>query len=231
VPSATIRLRLIFIMRLVFGGCVFDSERRELTRRGSVAHAGPKLLRLLELLLHTRPRALTKGEIHTALWADTFVSDATLTSLVAELRAAIGDDARAPLLVRTIHGYGYAFVGEVAQESPSTRDGHYLKCSYRIICGDREINLSPGEHILGRSNDAVIFVDSVGVSRHHARITISEQGALIEDLASKNGTVLNGRPIQTPTMLADGAVIVLGATALKFRVFDTPGSTETVPRR
>jgi len=43
-----------------------------------------------------------------------------------------------------------------------------------------KIALSPGKHILGRSNDAVIFVDSVGVSRHHARITIGEQGALIE---------------------------------------------------
>jgi len=230
VPSTTIRLRLIFIMRLVFGGCVFDPERRELTCGGSVVHAGPKLLRLLELLLDTRPRALTKGEIHTALWADTFVSDATLTSLVAELRAAIGDDARAPLLVRTIHGYGYAFVGEVAQESPSTRDGHDRKCSYRLIYGDREIALSPGKHILGRSNDVVIFVDSVGVSRHHARITIGEQGAVLEDLGSKNGTIVNGQPIEAPTTLADGAVIVLGATALKFRVFDTPGSTETVSR-
>lgn len=63
---------------------------------------------LLELLIETRPRALTKEEIHRSLWADTFVSDATLTSLVAELRAAIGEEARTPLLVRTIHGYGRA---------------------------------------------------------------------------------------------------------------------------
>src|SRR6185295_6799431 len=103
-------------MRLTFGDCLFDRERRELTRNGSVVHAGPKLLRLLELLIDTRPRALTKDEIHQALWADTFVSDSTLTSLVAELRAAIGDEARSPRLVRTIHGYGYAFCGEAAVE-------------------------------------------------------------------------------------------------------------------
>lgn len=218
-------------MGLVFGGCVFDPERRELTRRGAVVHAGPKLLTLLELLIETRPRALTKEEIHRSLWADTFVSDATLTSLVAELRAAIGDEARTPLLVRTIHGYGYAFCGEVVQESRAPRDGHDLKCLYRIILGDREVALPPGEHILGRSNDALIFVDSVGVSRHHARITIGERGAMLEDLGSKNGTVLNGRTIDAPTFLADGAVIVLGAMALKFRVFDTPDSTETVSRR
>src|SRR5438552_6779078 len=103
-------------MRSEFGDCVFDPERRELTRDGSVVHAGPKLLRLLELLLDARPRALTKDEIHQSLWSGTFVSDATLTSLVAELRAAIGDEARTPRLVRTIHGYGYVFCGEVATE-------------------------------------------------------------------------------------------------------------------
>ena len=45
-------------MSVAFGDCVFDRERRELTRNGLVVHAGPKLLRLLELLLDTRPRAL-----------------------------------------------------------------------------------------------------------------------------------------------------------------------------
>src|SRR3979490_3161570 len=101
-------------MRVGFGDCVFDRERRELTRHGSVVHAGPKLLRLLELLLDTRPRALAQDEIHAAIPAGVFVSDAPLTSLVTELRAAIGDDARKPTLVRTIHGYGYIFCGDVA---------------------------------------------------------------------------------------------------------------------
>jgi DNA-binding winged helix-turn-helix (wHTH) protein len=214
-------------MRLTFGDCLFDRERRELTRHGSVVHAGPKLLRLLELLLDTRPRALTKDEIHQSLWAGTFVSDATLTSLVAELRATIGDEARTPRLVRTIHGYGYVFCGEVATETHPSRNAPDRLHPFRIILGDREIALSLGEYVLGRSNDAAIFVDDVGVSRDHARITIGEQGATLEDLGSKNGTMLNGRTIEGATVLTDGALIVLGATALRFRVFETSGSTET----
>jgi DNA-binding winged helix-turn-helix (wHTH) protein len=215
-------------MRLVFGDCAFDRERRELARAGSVVHAGPKLLRLLELLIDARPRALTKDEIHKSLWISTFVSDATLTSLVAELRAAIGDDARTPRLVRTIHGYGYVFCGEVATETrPSSGERDSMR-PYRIILGEREIALSHGEHILGRSNDAAVFVDDVGVSRHHARITIGGNGATLEDLGSKNGTMLNGRPIDGPTVLGNGALIVLGATALKFRIVEAIGSTETI---
>src|SRR5262252_8961881 len=214
-------------MRLVFGECVLDRERRELTRQGSIVHVGPKLFGLLELLLDARPRALTKDEIHKTLWSGTFVSDATLTSLVAELRAAVGDDARAPRLVRTIHGYGYAFCGEVTSAVAS---GQVRKSSnqYRVIAGDREISLAHGRHVLGRSNEVAIFVDGAGVSRHHAQITIDENGATLEDLGSKNGTVLNGVAISEPTPLADGAVIVLGATALKFRALATSGSTETV---
>ena len=152
-------------MRVLFGDCVFDPERRELTRPGAVVHTGPKLLRLLELLLENRPRALTKDEIHKSLWAGTFVSDATLTSLVAELRAAIGDDARTPRLVRTIHGYGYLFCGDVTSGTSPARTQPDHGICYRIILGDREIALSVGEHVLGRSNEAVVFVDDAGVSR------------------------------------------------------------------
>ena len=216
------------IMRFVFGDCVFDRASRELTRDGAAVHAGPKLLGLLELLLDARPRALTKVEIHESLWSDTFVSDATLTSLVAELRAAIGDDARSPRLVRTIHGYGYAFIGDAAAETARPLGERFEVAPYRIIVGEREIALVEGEHVLGRSGDAAILVDDAGVSRHHARITIGAQRATLEDLGSKNGTVLNGAAIEGPIELIDGAVIVLGATVLKFRIVEALGSTETL---
>jgi DNA-binding winged helix-turn-helix (wHTH) protein len=216
-------------MSLSFGACVFDRERRELMRDDAPVHAGPKLLRLLELLLDARPRALTKDDIHKSLWAGTFVSDATLTSLVAELRAAIGDDARQPRLVRTIHGYGYAFCGEVVSEkAPARRERDRAGRSYRVVLGEREIALPRGKHVLGRSSDAAVFVDDAGVSRQHARIVIGDGGGVLEDLGSKNGTILNGQKIGGPTPLADGAVVVLGSTALKFRVFEAAGSTETV---
>lgn len=213
-------------MRVVFGDCVFDRASRELTCRGAVVHGGPKVLALLELLLDARPRALTKDEIHKSLWGATFVSDATLTSLVAELRAAIGDDARSPRFIRTIHGYGYSFVGEVAVPTTHANDVRPTTC--RLIVGDREIILPHGEHVLGRSGDASILIDEAGVSRHHARITIDAHSATLHDLGSKNGTVVNGSAVEGPVRLADGAIIVLGATALTFRIVQALSSTDTL---
>ena len=217
-------------MRQTFGNCNFDRSRRELTRHGEAVHAAPKLLALLELLIDAAPRAVTKAEVHTALWPETFVAETTLTSLVAELRTAIGDDARAPRLVRTIHGYGYAFIGEVVN-APHSADPLDDLQTFRIVLGEREFLLSRGVYILGRSPSAAIFVDDSGVSRHHARITIGSDGAVLEDLASKNGTILNGQPIDGPTPLVDGSAIVLGATALRFRVLAPPTSTDTVVQK
>ena len=215
------------IMPMVFGDCVFDRASRELTCRGAVVHGGPKLLALLELLLDARPRALTKDEIHKALWGATFVSDATLTSLVAELRAAIGDDARSPRFIRTIHGYGYRFVGEVSAATTDVGTEAHTT-TYRLIVGDRDIVLPYGEHVLGRSGDAAILIDEAGVSRHHARITIDADGATLRDLGSKNGTVVNGSAAEGAVRLTDGAIILLGATALTFRIVEALRSTETL---
>jgi DNA-binding winged helix-turn-helix (wHTH) protein len=218
-------------MRYCFGECVFHRDRRELVRDGSIVHAGPKLLKLLELLIDARPKALTKDEIHRSLWPGTFVSDATLTSLVAELRAAIGDAARVPRLIRTIHGYGYAFCGDVAVGALTPGPTEKGPQTYRLVFGGREIALGRGEHLLGRANDAAVFVDDTGVSRYHARITIGERGVTLEDLGSKNGTMLDGCAITAPMPVADGAVIVLGATVLKFRILEPSGSTETLDRQ
>lgn len=214
-------------MKQSFGDCVFDRDCRALTRRDASVHCGPKLLALLELLLDAAPRAVTKEEIHKAIWPGTFISEATLTSLVAELRMAIGDEARTPRLLRTVHGYGYSFIGEIVSVSPQpkTLDDTSI---FRLLVGDRDIALALGANIVGRSADAAVFVDDSGVSRHHARIMVDSRGASLEDLESKNGTMLDGHPVEGPTPLADGALIVVGATALRFRILATSTSTETI---
>jgi pSer/pThr/pTyr-binding forkhead associated (FHA) protein len=92
--------------------------------------------------------------------------------------------------------------------------------------GKREIPLREGENILGRTDDAVAWIDSPRVLRRHACIIVSAGNATIEDL-SKNGTTVSGRRIDRPTPLEGGDQIELGPVLMTFRVFHATGATET----
>ena len=209
--------------RARFGDCVMDPETRELTRDCRPAHITPMAFRLLQVLIERRPKAMSKEQLHDLLWPRSFVSDATLTGLVKEVRAAIGDDARAPRFIRTVAAFGYAFSGEIAEEPSSAPGGS----RFRIIGLGREAALADGENILGRGPESVLWIEDDTVSRAHARIRIASGSVTLEDLSSKNGTFLRGRRIEAPEPLLDGDEVRLGDVPLRFRAHSTPGSTRS----
>ena len=213
-------------MRVAFGNCTLDSETRELFRKGRAAHLSPKGFRLLELLVEGRPKAFSKEEIHAKIWPDAFVSEATLASLVAEIREAIGEGGKDARYIRTVHGFGYAFAGE-AKDAPRERRGAGGPSSWRLIREDRVIPIPEGETILGRDPLAGIRVPSESVSRRHARIVVGGAGATIEDLGSKNGTYVGSRRIAGPTALEDGDSIRIGSVTFTFRAASEEKSTMT----
>ena len=71
-------------MRLVFEDCILDLDTREVLRGSRAVALSPKAFALLELLALQRPKAISKAEIHGALWPDTFVSETNLANLVVE---------------------------------------------------------------------------------------------------------------------------------------------------
>ena len=98
-------------MRVAFGRFTFDTETRELLDAGARVHLSPKAFDLLALLLDRRPTVVSKREIHDHVWQDTFVSEANLSVVIAEIRQVLGDDSRQASFVRTVHRVGYAFSG------------------------------------------------------------------------------------------------------------------------
>lgn len=213
-------------MQVRFGEFTVDTDSRQLRQDDAERHLSPKAFDLLRLLLTNRPRALSKAELHERLWPSTFVSDATLTSLVAEVRAALGETAGHGHFVRTVHRFGYAFKGsatELAPGGPSPADG--ARCW--IIWEWGQVALTDGEHLLGRDGDVAVWLESPSVSRHHARIRVSGTDATIEDLGSKNGTYLRGERLATPSPLTDGDEIRLGSVLVKCRLTGAGAVTET----
>jgi sigma-B regulation protein RsbU (phosphoserine phosphatase) len=83
-----------------------------------------------------------------------------------------------------------------------------------------------GESLLiGRQDDAAIVLESLAVSRHHARILCADGDYLVEDVGSSNGTFVNGRRINGPTPLAEGDELQIGPYVLNLRA-DPPAPPE-----
>lgn len=218
-------------MRVRFGECLLDSDTRELIVRGEAVHLQPKAFQFLELLLENRPKALSKDKIHEKLWPGTFVSDGTLTSLLAEIRDAIEDRARKSRFVRTVHRFGYAFCGQAQETRERPAEAGRQKSVFWLVRGRRRYALASGESIIGRDPGAAVFVDDSSVSRRHARILVSDDGATLEDLGSKNGTHLRNKKVEASVPLTDGDQIRVGSVALTLRIFPMPDSTLTSANR
>jgi DNA-binding winged helix-turn-helix (wHTH) protein len=214
-----------------FGPFTLDPGTRRLLRDTDEIHLSPKAFELLHFLIEDRARAIPRAELHQRLWPSTFVLETNLASLVAEVRRALADSADDPQYVRTMHRVGYWFIGRVTEggsEAPVARSTTGVR--YWLIWETRQVALSEGENIIGRAPDAGVWIDAAGVSRHHARITVSE-AAILEDLGSKNGTFVRGRRVTTPQPLTDGDQIRLGSVVVTFRLPPAAGSTETVTSR
>jgi DNA-binding winged helix-turn-helix (wHTH) protein len=212
-------------MRVCFGDCTFDSETRELLRGDKTVHLSPKAFRLLEVLLENRPRALSKADLQERIWPDTFVTEANLASLAAEIREAIGEEGRSAHHVRTVYGFGYAFSGEAA-EAPRPTPAPALR-RHSLLDGNREIRLAEGENIVGRDVDAIVRIDDPTVSRHHARILVAGGAVTVEDLGSKNGSFLDGKRLRAARRVKSGSILKFGSVPLTFRTFSPDESTES----
>ncbi len=217
-------------MKAQFARFVLDDGRRQLLEDGRPVHVSPKAYELLKVLLAERPNAVSKSKIHDHLWPGTFVSDATLAGLVAELREAFGQRrAKSTVFIRTVHGFGYAFDAEaidLENEGVTETPKHYAS----LIFDARTCLLTPGAHVVGRETTAQIRLDAMSVSRQHARITVSGDATTLTDLNSKNGTWLGGKRVAGTVCLTDGDEIRFGDVPATYRARSSPGETETTDR-
>src|SRR6476659_3596372 len=83
----------------------------------------PQVFDLLVYLIENRDRVVSKDDLIASVWAGRIVSESTLTSRIAAVRKAIGDDGEQQAALRTIARKGMRFVGAVEQvESPASKD-------------------------------------------------------------------------------------------------------------
>jgi DNA-binding winged helix-turn-helix (wHTH) protein len=205
-------------MLFTVGDVVVDTAARQLRRGRDEVRLSPKAFDLLDILIAERPRAVRKQELYDRLWPETFVVEANLPILVAEVRAALGDTSHT--IIRTVQRYGYAFAADLPAEG----------ALHILIHGEERFRLGSGENVAGREPGAAVLIASASVSRRHAIITISGDEATLTDLGSKNGTWIDGRRVAGPVQLADGSVIRFGGVEMTYRRSDAVMETATLTR-
>jgi DNA-binding winged helix-turn-helix (wHTH) protein len=208
-------------MRLSFADCVLDLRARQLERQGRIVPLEPKVYELLEVLIKRRPAVVTNNELDELLWPQVYVERTSLTRLVSELRAALGDTPRGSRVLRTVYKTGYAFCAEVTGVPSAAA----AAAAVELVWKKQTLPLTDGEHLAGRDADCALVVDASTVSRRHARITVTSGSATIEDLGSTNGTHVKGIRISAPTRLEPGDELALGSEVVQVRRRGTSAPT------
>lgn len=85
--------------------------------------------------------------------------------------------------------------------------------------------LAQGTYLLGRSKDCDIVIASNRASRRHAKLVVTDSGAWLEDLASANGTHVNGELIGGRRELRHEDFVGIGAAALEVALEPDKGTS------
>ena len=141
-----------------------------------------KTFEVLRYLVDHPSQLATKAMLLDAVWPGIVVSDSMPATCITELRRALGDDARSPRIIETVHRRGYRFIAPVttiaaaremtprssqATESPQSMVGREmefvrLKGSYsRVLKGRRLILFVTGEAGIGKTTFIREFLDSI----------------------------------------------------------------------
>lgn len=216
------------VSRLIrFGPFEADLMSGELRKKGVRVAIQAQPFEILAALLERPGALITREELRVRIWPnEVFVDfDHGLNKAISKLREALGDDGSKPKFVETLPRRGYRFIAPASAQSMEAAGSVVVA---RLLHEGKTISLSAGVHLIGRDESSAVCLASTTVSRRHARLTLAANAASIEDLHSKNGTRVKGRPIRGVTPLQDGDQIEVGSIAFTF-LLSQGKSTETAP--
>ncbi len=178
-----------------------DSANAQLWRGDQQVRLRPKIFEVLHYLVDHPGQLVTKATLLDAVWANLSVSDSMPATCVKELRQALGDEARTPRFIETVHRRGYRFIAQVKAGS-SEHSGHpalsvpqapasimvgrdeelaRLREWYaQVVAGRRRVIFVAGEAGIGKSIFAHAFLDSI---KQHTGARIA-RGQCVEQYGS-----------------------------------------------
>jgi pimeloyl-ACP methyl ester carboxylesterase/DNA-binding winged helix-turn-helix (wHTH) protein len=179
-----------------------DPDTVELRRGGVRVPMEPQAFEVLSYLVLHRDRVVAKEELMDEVWGGRFVSESAVTSRIKQARQAIGDNGQAQRLIRTVHGKGYRFVGEVREAGSAPVITRHDPVRYAVSDG-----LHLAYQVTGRGERDIVLV--AGFVSHleldwseprHAGFLdrLGAMGRLIR--FDKRGTGMSDRPHDVPDL-------------------------------
>jgi predicted component of type VI protein secretion system len=98
---------------------------------------------------------------------------------------------------------------------------------FRLRYQQHDLELAEGQFAVGRNASCQLALDDPLVSRRHALFTIEEDAVIVEDLASRNGVLVNGVRIEGPTELMVGDRVIIGSQEITLLV--TADTEDRIP--
>jgi TolB-like protein len=163
-------------MQYRVGEHVLDLRKFELRKNDCVLPAEPQVLSLLFLLVENRDRLVSKDELVATIWGGRAISDSAISSRIKSARQLLGDDGEAQRLIRTVHGKGFRFVGEVSAcqaellsaRPPQSIDSKPSIAVLPFACADQRLSVIsdgvPHDLIVGLSRLRSLMVIARGSS-------------------------------------------------------------------
>ena len=88
-----------------------DLREERLWNEDQLVDLRPKTWALIRYMAERPHELLSKQQLIDTIWPDTIVTEASLNQAIRELRKALGDDARSPKFIETVHRRGFRFIG------------------------------------------------------------------------------------------------------------------------
>jgi len=105
-----------------------------------------KTFAVLRYLVEHPEQLVTKEALMDAVWPGTVVGDDALTGCVRDLRKVLGDEAKTPHYIETVHGRGYRFIGKVVNSQyPAGSSQEVVSSQYSVA--SREEQSTNGQEI------------------------------------------------------------------------------------
>jgi DNA-binding winged helix-turn-helix (wHTH) protein len=125
--------------RYAFGPFLLDLHDECLWQDNEVIRLGSRAFAVLRCLVTKAGQLVRKEALLDTVWPEFEVSEVVLTVAIRELRGALGDQARRPRFIETVHGRGYRFIAPIAADATSHQPSPPLPTRTAIFVGrDRE---------------------------------------------------------------------------------------------